>query len=201
MSGSLDDSKSKDSSIFDKFLYSLNTLFFDHSIHTTNKFKKNAIIEPFNNRFIGHGYKNTWNQFYNGYPTTPNVNNGINNLSMAYNQMLYQYSINKNQEKDVEDLNYKIFERHLKYIFIPIILLLFLLLILYFIFILPNKNNIKNIKNIKDNYIGIGIFLSVFWVSFYCFFIMPYINLNIKNKKLFEIHKKNYSKSIQNNND
>ena len=28
---------------------------------------------------------------------------------------------------------------------------------------------------------------------------IPNINLNIKNKKLFEIHKKNYSKSIQNN--
>jgi hypothetical protein len=189
------------SDILDKFLYYLNTLFFDHSIHTTNKFEKNAIIEPFNIRFIGPGYKNTWNQFYNGYPTTPNVNNGINNLSMAYNQMLYQYSIKEKQEKDIEDLNYNIFKQHLIYIFIPIIILLIVLLIVYFVFILPNSNNSNNIKHIKDNYIGIGIFSSIFWVSFYCYFIMPYIDLNIKNKELFKIHIKDYSKSIQNNND
>ena len=108
--------------------------------------------------------------------------------------MLYQYSIKQKQEKDIEDLNYKIFKRHLQSIFIPIILLIMPLIILYFVFILPNKN-------INDNYIGIGIFSSVFWVSFYCFFIMPYINLNIKNKELFKIHIKNYLKSIQNNND
>jgi amino acid permease len=184
------------SGILDKILYYLNTLFFDHSIHTTNKFEKNAIIEPFKIRFIGDGYKNTWNQFYNGYPTTPNVNNGINNLSMAYNQMLYQYSINNKQEKDIEDLNYNIFKLHLMYIFIPIILLIMSLIGIIIYDIFTNSNNSNNIKNIKDNYIGICIFSSVFWVSFYCYFIMPYINLNRKNKELFKIHIKDYSKSI-----
>ena len=85
--------------------------------------KKNAIIIPyklFNKIPLPFP---TLNQLLNGFPDRPNVNKGIDNLSMVYNQMLYQTAINdveknkgdilsKNKLLDVENLNSSFFKQH-----------------------------------------------------------------------------------------
>lgn len=153
--------------------------------------KKNAIRRPFIKLFnkIQLPFP-TWNQLLNGFPDRPNVNKGIDNLSMVYNQMLYQTAINdveKNKEEKnkllyVENLNNNIFKKHLINIFFPILILSIILISVFFIFY-----NIYD-KNIKDNFIAIGITLSVFWSILYIICIGPYINLIVKNKKLWEIY-------------
>lgn len=153
--------------------------------------KKNAIIIPyklFNKIPLPFP---TLNQLLNGFPNRPNVNKGIDNLSMVYNQMLYQTAINddeKNKEEknkllDVENLNSSFFKQHLIYIFVPILFLSIILISVFFI-----KYDNTSDKNIKDNFIALGITLSVFWSILYIICIGPYINLIIKNKKLWEIY-------------
>lgn len=153
--------------------------------------KKNAIRRPFIKLFNGIPLTfPTWNQLLNGFPDRPNVNKGIDNLSMVYNQMLYQTAINdveKNKEEKnkllyVEKLNNNIFKKHLINIFFPILILSIILISVFFIFY-----NIYD-KNIKDNFIAIGITLSVFWSILYIICIGSYINLIVKNKKLWEIY-------------
>lgn len=57
--------------------------------------KANAIKTPITKSINGISLTTTtWNKFYNGYPIIPDVSKGIDNLSMAYNQMLYQSVIN-----------------------------------------------------------------------------------------------------------
>ena len=125
-----------------------------------------------------------WNQFYNGYPIIPNVNKGIDNLSMAYNQMLYQSVINEEvKKKAIDKLNSSFFKQHLIYIFVPI---LFLSIILISVFFIKYYNTYD--KNIKDNYIALGITVSVFWSILYIICIGPYINLIVKNKELWKIY-------------
>ena len=158
--------------------------------------KKNAIIIPyklFNKIPLPFP---TLNQLLNGFPNRPNVNKGIDNLSMVYNQMLYQTAINddeKNKEEkntkeknkllDVENLNSSFFIQHLIYIFVPILFLLIILISVFY-----KKYDNTSDKNIKDNFIAIGITLSVFWSILYIICIGPYINLIVKNKKLWEIY-------------
>lgn len=163
--------------------------------------KKNAIIIPyklFNKIPLPFP---TLNQLLNGFPNRPNVNKGIDNLSMVYNQMLYQTAINddeknkeeKNKEEkntkeknkllDVENLNSSFFKKHLKNIFFPILFLSIILISVFFI-----KYDNTSDKNIKDNFIALGITLSVFWSILYIICIGPYINLIVKNKKLWEIY-------------
>ena len=157
--------------------------------------KKNAIRRPIAKSINGFSLTfPTWNQLLNGFPDRPNVNKGIDNLSMVYNQMLYQTAINdveknkgdilsKNKLLDVENLNSSFFKQHLIYIFVPI---LFLSIILISVF--SKKYDNTSDKNIKDNFIALGITLSVFWSILYIICIGPYINLIVKNKKLWEIY-------------
>ncbi len=154
--------------------------------------KKNAIRRPFIKLFNGIPLTfPTWNQLLNGFPDRPNVNKGIDNLSMVYNQMLYQTAINdveKNKEEKnkllyVENLNSSFFKQHLIYIFVPILFLSIILISVFFI-----KYDNTSDKNIKDNFIALGITLSVFWSILYIICIGPYINLIVKNKKLWEIY-------------
>ena len=156
--------------------------------------KKNAIIIPYKLFNKIPLPATTWNQFYNGYPIIPDVSKGIDNLSMAYNQMLYQSVINdveknkgdilsKNKLLDVENLNSSFFQQHLIYIFVPI---LFLSIILISVF--SKKYDNTSDKNIKDNFIALGITLSVFWSILYIICIGPYINLIVKNKELWKIY-------------
>lgn len=155
----------------------------------------NAIKTPITKSINGIPLTITnWNQFYNGYPIIPDVSKGIDNLSMAYNQMLYQSVFNyndKDKKNDIDNvkkdaidkLNSSFFKTHLKNIFFPILILSIVLLIVFFI----QYHNTYD-KNIKDNYIALGITLSVFWSIFYAICIGPYINLIVKNKELWKIY-------------
>lgn len=152
-------------------------------------FKANAIRTPITKLINGIPLTITnWNQFYNGYPVIPDVSKGIDNLSMAYNQMLYQSVFNDNDidnvKKDaIDKLNSSFFKTHLKNIFFPILILSIFLI---FVFFIQYYNTYD--KNIKDNYIALGITLSVFWSIFYAICIGPYINLIVKNKELWKIY-------------
>ena len=155
----------------------------------------NAIRTPIAKLFNGIPLTaTTWNQFYNGYPIIPDVSKGIDNLSMAYNQMLYQSVINdveknkgdilsKNKLLDVENLNSSFFKQHLIYIFVPILYLSIILISVFY-----KKYDNTSDKNIKDNFIALGITLSVFWSILYIICIGPYINLIVKNKELWKIY-------------
>jgi hypothetical protein len=147
--------------------------------------KANAIRTPITKSFNGIPLTTTtWNQFYNGYPIIPNVNKGIDNLSMVYNQMLYQSVINEEvKKKAIDKLNSSFFKKHLKNIFFPILILSIILILVFFI-----KYYNTYDKNIKDNYIALGITVSVFWSILYIICIGPYINLIVKNKELWKIY-------------
>lgn len=154
--------------------------------------KKNAIKTPITKPIKGVALTaSTWNQFVNGFPDRPNVNKGIDNLSMVYNQMLYQTAINdveknkedilsKNRLLYVENLNKDIFKRNLIYILYPIIILLIISFIIIYI-----------IKYDKDIVIAKSISLFMTWIIFYGIIIIPYFNSIIDNEKLFNIYMAN----------
>lgn len=129
------------------------------------------------------------NQTANGFGETPSILNGINNMSMAYNQLLYQkilidaasvidkpaQELASNKLYCINNLNWTKTKTNLICFLLPLIILIIIIIINVYIVEIPVI-------------MVTGIVGMMAWYLFYGFIYSPYLNLYKWNKMLYDIN-------------